>query len=71
MNIIIEAIKETFPKVNTESLTGETHFADISGWDSMSSVTLQVELESRLGIGQLDFVITGDMTIQSLADRIK
>ncbi len=72
MKNIIDSIVVCFPDVDPSQLTGSTRFSEIPGWDSMNSVNLLIDLESRLGDGvELTFVITGDDTLGSVEERLR
>jgi acyl carrier protein len=42
-------IKESFPKAKGE-ITPETRFPDLFGWDSVSHVTMMLDMEDRFGV---------------------
>ena len=67
MELIIKALAQAYPQADLRKIDGNTRFEEIKGWDSMTSVNFQIELENLIGGEPLDFVITGDQTVQALA----
>ena len=70
MKKIFSALAICFPNLDVDRLSTGSRFADVPGWDSMSSVSFQMELEAQLGGVQLDLVVVGEQTLQSLAEEL-
>lgn len=71
MELILKALAQTFPQADLSRIGRQSRFEEVKGWDSMTSVNFQIELESLVGGAQLDFVVTGDQTLQSLDEEMQ
>ena len=65
MNEIYEVLVAAFPVLKGKALNETMPLGAIAGWDSMNSVSLAIELETRFKVVLLDrnVVLTGDHTL--------
>jgi acyl carrier protein len=70
MKTIIKAISNVFPETNVTVLLPETKLYEISGWDSMNAINLQMELATLLQKEDLDFKLSDKMTLKDIADEL-
>jgi acyl carrier protein len=70
MDAIALAIKTVFPAFSGNIHAG-LRLGEITGWDSMNSVNLALELESHFGVDLSDVILTPQQTVIDVASIIE
>ena len=66
----IEAVLAVFPAWSPGDDLTSVRFQDITGWDSMNGINLQMEVESRFGVDLSERPIQRDETLQAFLDYL-
>jgi hypothetical protein len=66
MEKLKKAIKNVYGDVVETALTPETRLGDLPGWDSMSAINLEMEIEAVVGKENIGLGLKPDMTLEGV-----
>lgn len=70
MERLCQVICSTFELDERFLLTAQMQLKDIPGWDSMSSVNLELSINAEYGLDPGNFTLTDETTLKELAAQL-
>jgi hypothetical protein len=71
MNLVEQAIINTFPDTDAARLNGEMELREIPLWDSMNAINLLAEIERLSGCSGLQIQFSENITVSEITEMLR